>query len=191
MDRLVSLEPMAESSDGTNRFPAHVFKECDDWDDEAHDDSLYRADFSDLPEGSEDPSAFMWRDLFELNIALREASRVYTDPAIFSAIEKIERATSAPVQIEMTSNEALLPRSSERLRSHSQIKIDYTSATSDETHARAIEPREMKVLNGHTYVRAYCTTRDAWRTFRVDRIKDVARDLAGDRVGPTDPCRTG
>ena len=43
----------------------------------------------------------MWRDLFELNIALREASRVYTDPAIFSAIEKIERATSAPVQIEI------------------------------------------------------------------------------------------
>jgi len=32
----------------------------------------------------------MWRDLFELNIALREASRVYHDPAILSAIEKIE-----------------------------------------------------------------------------------------------------
>ena len=50
MDRLVSLEPMADTSDGTNRFPAHVIKECDDWDDEENDDSLYRADFSDLPE---------------------------------------------------------------------------------------------------------------------------------------------
>ena len=37
----------------------------------------------------------MWRDLFELNIALREASRVYDDPAIFSAIEKIEEVTSS------------------------------------------------------------------------------------------------
>jgi proteasome accessory factor C len=29
------------------------------------------------------------------------------------------------------------------------------------------------VLNGHTYVRAYCTTRESWRTFRVDRINAV------------------
>jgi len=31
-------------------------------------------------------------------------------------------------------------------------------------------PREVKVLNGHSYVRAYCTTRNQWRTFRIDRI---------------------
>jgi predicted DNA-binding transcriptional regulator YafY len=28
----------------------------------------------------------------------------------------------------------------------------------------------VKVLNGHSYVRAYCLTRNDWRTFRVDRI---------------------
>jgi len=173
MDRLVSLEPMAEASDGTNRFPAHVIKECEDWDDEEHDDSTYRADFSDLPEGAEDPSPLMWRDVFELNIALREASRIYEDPAIFSAIEKIEGAMNAPVQVEMTSNEALLAQVESAIESHSQIKIEYTSGVSDESHARAIEPREMKVLNGHTYVRAYCTSREAWRTFRVDRINAV------------------
>ena len=108
MDRLVALEPMAGSTDGTGAFPAHVLKECDDWDDEAHDDSTYRADFSDLPEGADEPSPFMWRDLFELNIALREASRVYHDPAILSAIEKIEGATSSYVQVEMATNETML-----------------------------------------------------------------------------------
>jgi predicted DNA-binding transcriptional regulator YafY len=173
MDRLVSLEPMAEMMDGTDRFPAHVIKECDDWDNEEKDDSLYRADFSDLPEGAEDPSPFMWRDLFELNIALREASRIYTDPAIFSAIEKIERTTSVPVQVEMTTSEALLDQVERAIETNSQIKIDYTSGESDEARTRAIEPRELKVLNGHTYVRAYCTSRDAWRTFRVDRMNDV------------------
>ncbi|MFY9781968.1 MAG: WYL domain-containing protein [Acidimicrobiales bacterium] len=173
MDRLVSLEPMADRTDGTGTFPAHVVKECDDWDDEAHDDSVYRADFSDLPAGAEGPSSLMWRDLFELNIALREASRIYTDPAIFSAIEKIERATSAPVQVEMASNESLLAQVEDAIESHAQIKIEYTSGVSDESHARAIEPREMKVLNGHTYVRAYCTSREDWRTFRVDRINAV------------------
>jgi proteasome accessory factor C len=173
MDRLVSLEPMAESTDGTGTFPAHVIKDCDDWDNEANDDSTYRADFSDLPEGADDPSPFMWRDLFELNIALREASRIYRDPAILSAIEKIEGATSAPVQIEMASNEALLEQVEDAIERRAQIKIEYTSGTSEESQVRAIEPREMKVLNGHTYVRAYCATRQAWRTFRVDRINAV------------------
>ena len=28
-------------------------------------------------------------------------------------------------------------------------------------------------MNGHTYVRAYCTSRQDWRTFRVDRINAV------------------
>jgi predicted DNA-binding transcriptional regulator YafY len=173
MDRLVSLEPMAEATDGTNTFPAHVIKECDDWDNEATDDSTYRADFSDLPEGADDPSPFMWRDLFELNIALREASRIYTDPAIYSAIEKIEGATSTSVQVEMVSNEVLLAQVESAVEGHSQIKIEYTSGVSGESHVRTIEPREVKVLNGHTYVRAYCTTRESWRTFRVDRINAV------------------
>ncbi|HEY1222783.1 MAG TPA: WYL domain-containing protein, partial [Acidimicrobiales bacterium] len=75
MDRLSSLEPMAESNDGSGLFPAHVIKDCDDWDHEETDDSTYRADFVDE---FDEPSALMWRDLFELNIALREASRVYT-----------------------------------------------------------------------------------------------------------------
>jgi proteasome accessory factor C len=173
MDRLVALEPMAGSTDGTGAFPAHVLKECDDWDDEAHDDSTYRADFSDLPEGVEEPSPFMWRDLFELNIALREASRVYHDPAILSAIEKIEGATSSYVQVEMATNETLLADVSVAVEDHQQIKILYTAATADEARTRSIEPREIKVLNGHTYVRAYCTTRESWRTFRVDRINAV------------------
>lgn len=186
MDRLVSLEPMAESTDGTETFPAHLIKDCDDWDDEAHDDSTYRADFSDLPEGADDPSPFMWRDLFELNIALREASRLYTDPAIFSAIEKIESATTIPVQIEMTSNESLLAQVEQSIEDHSQIKIEYTSGVSDESQTRVIEPREMKVLNGHTYVRAYCLSREAWRTFRVDRINAVVATSPAEFVRPAD-----
>jgi predicted DNA-binding transcriptional regulator YafY len=186
MDRLVSLEPMAETTDGTGTFPAHVIKECDDWDNETTDDSTYRADFSDLAEGVEDPSPFMWRDLFELNIALREASRIYTDPAIYSAIEKIETATSTPVQVEMASNEALLAQVENAIEARSQIKIEYTSGISEESHVRTIEPREVKVLNGHTYVRAYCTSREAWRTFRVDRINAVLAISPASEIRPMD-----
>lgn len=189
MDRLVSLQPMFESSDSPGLFPAHVIKDCDDWDDEANDDSVYRADFSDLDEGDGESSPFMWRDLFELNVALREASRVYTDPAIVSAIDKIEAATSAFVQVDLTANEDLVTDIRDAAENHLQIKIQYTPGVAEESQDRAIEPAELKVLNGHTYVRAFCTTRDAWRTFRVDRINailaksPVTEERPADRVG--------
>lgn len=185
MDRLVSLEPMARATDGTNTFPAHVVKECDDWDNE-DDDAIYRADFSDLAAGAEDPSPFMWRDLFELNISLREASRMYSDPAVQSAIEKIERVTSESVHVEMAANEPLLGEIDQAIAHHAQIKIEYASGVSQRSQARVIEPREVRVLNGHTYVRAYCTTRRAWRTFRVDRIRAVLASSPSEEPRPLD-----
>ena len=169
MDRLSSLEPMAESNDGSGLFPAHVIKDCEDWDHEETDDSTYRADFIDE---FDEPSALMWRDLFELNIALREASRVYTDPAIYSAIAKIEEVARDFVQVELA-NETLLSQVQAALDRHEQITILYSPGSADEAGVRSVEPREIKVLNGRTYMRAYCTTRKAWRTFRIDRINEI------------------
>jgi proteasome accessory factor C len=186
MDRLVSLQPMFEQSDSPGTFPAHVIKDCDDWDHEANDNSIYRADFSDLAEGEVAPSPFMWKDLFELNVALREASRVYTDRAIFSAIEKIEAATSSFVQVDLTTNEDLVSDVRDAAQSGQQIKIEYTPGVAEESQTRAIEPAELKVLNGHTYVRAFCITRNDWRTFRVDRINAILAKSAVSEERPAD-----
>jgi len=186
MDRLVSLEPMADAGDGTNRFPAHLIKECDDWDDEAHDDSTYRADFSDLGDDDAEPSPLMWRDVFELNVALREASRVYSDPAVLSAIEKIEAATRVPLQVETAQNEGTLARVESAIAAREQLTISYTSAESDQSQVRVIEPREIKVLNGHSYVRAFSVNRNEWRTFRIDRIVDVLSSSPTSEPRPVD-----
>ena len=177
MDRLVTFEPM----NGEFGFPAHVVKECEDWDDESHDDSIYRAEFFSST-GLIEPSPLMWRDIFELNIALREATRVYSDPALHSAIAKIEAAIDSHVQVETSELEPLLADVQSALERREQIKIAYASGLSEETRVRSIEPREAKVLNGHTYVRAYCATREAWRTFRVDRIIAIlAKSPSSDR----------
>jgi len=177
MDRLSSLEPMAESNDGSGLFPAHVIKDCDDWDHEEIDDSTYRADFIDE---FDEPSALMWRDLFELNIALREASRVYTDPAIYSAIDKIEDVARGFVQVELA-NEAMLSLVQQAIDQREQLKILYAPASAEGASERTVEPREIKVLNGHTYMRAFSTNRGSWRTFRIDRISDiVARSPASE-----------
>ena len=181
MGRLVTMEPMVDAFDGAMAFPARVMKDCDDWDHEDIDDSTYRAEFV---SDDDEPSPFMWRDVFELNVALREASRLFEDPAIFSAIEKIEEVTSHFMRIEHPHNEQLLSVVYEAVTSREQLKITYNSGTSDTAEERCIEPSEVKVLNGHTYVRAYCLTRNDWRTFRVDRIGTIlAKSLITDDRG--------
>jgi predicted DNA-binding transcriptional regulator YafY len=181
MGRLVTMEPMVDAFDGAMAFPARVIKDCDDWDHEDTDDSTYRAEFV---SDDDEPSPFMWRDLFELNVALREASRLFEDPAIFSAIEKIEEVTTHFMRIEHPHNEQLLSAVYEAVTSREQLKITYNSATSESAEERCIEPSEVKVLNGHTYVRAFCLTRNDWRTFRVDRIGSIlAKSLITDDRG--------
>ena len=170
MGRLVTMEPMVDAFDGALAFPARVIKDCDDWDHEETDDSTYRAEFV----GDDDePSPFMWRDLFELNVALREASRLFEDPAIFSAIDKIEDVTSHFMRLESPHNEQLLSAVYSAVTQHEQLKITYSSGSAEVAEERYIEPSQVKVLNGHTYVRAYCLAREDWRTFRVDRIGAV------------------
>jgi proteasome accessory factor C len=181
MDRLVSFMPMH----GEFGYPAHVIKECDDWDNEADDDSTYRAEEFDWT-GTVQNSPLLWRDLFELNIALREASRVYSEAAVDSAIEKIEAATKAFVQVESTTTEPLLGIVREALENEEQIKVEYTSTLADQSQVRTIEPREIKVLNGHAYVRAWCTSREAWRTFRVDRINAILAKSPAEEERPKD-----
>jgi predicted DNA-binding transcriptional regulator YafY len=181
MDRLVSFMPMQ----GEYGYPAHVIKECDDWENEADDDSTYRAEEFDWT-GTVQNSPLLWRDLFELNIALREASRVYPEPALDSAIEKIEAATKAFVQVESSTAEPLLGIVRDALENEEQIKIEYTSTLADHSQVRTIEPREIKVLNGHAYVRAWCTSREAWRTFRVDRINAVLAKSPAEEPRPAD-----
>jgi len=183
LDRLVTFEPMG----GAYGFPAHVLKECDDWEHESTDDSVYRVEFYGR-DGLHEPSPLMWRDLFELNTALREASRVYSDPAIDSAIAKIEAAIGAFVQVETVTNEGLLDDVRHAIEHHEQIKIEYTPGVTEASQHRSIEPREMRVLNGHTYVRAYCTTRAAWRTFRVDRIGQILAKSPVSEQRPPDPA---
>ncbi len=182
MDRLVSFEPLH----GQYGFPAHVIKECDDWENEAEDDSLYRAEYGGDVDAT-DLATLTWREMFELNIALREASRIYDVPEVQSAIDKIESVIGSQVRVENAVSETMLDTVRSAIESGERIKIHYTPGTADVSQERTIEPREIRVLNGHSYVRAFCLTREAWRTFRVDRINDVVAKSPADEPRPTDP----
>ncbi len=176
MDRLTTFEPMG----GRFGFPAHIVKECDDWENEETDDSLYRAEAFD-PRGAVTLRPLRWQDLFELNVALREAAHVYDDPAIESAIAKIEAVVDGRVRLDTAESDEVTSVVRDAIAGNERLKITYASLRSGEPEERVIEPREIRVLNGMAYVRAFCTTRDAWLTFRLDRIGAVlARSAATD-----------
>jgi hypothetical protein len=170
MDRLVSFMPMQ----GDFGFPAHVIKECEDWDHEASDDSTYRAEEFDWtghgrelavdvarPVRAEHRAARSVAGVPVIRRCRRPSTRSRRPPGPSSRW----RATVARVAVETWSRR--------RSPNDEQIKIQYVSGVAEKSQVRTIEPREIKVLNGHTYVRAYCTTREAWRTFRVDRISTI------------------
>ena len=176
MDRLTTFEPLG----GRFGFPAHIVKECDDWEHEESDDSLYRAEEFD-PRGAVTLRPLRWQDLFELNVALREAAHVYDDPAIESAIAKIEAAVDGRVRLDAAESDEVTGIVRDAISRGERLKITYASMRSGEPEERVIEPREIRVLNGIAYVRAFCTSRDAWLTFRVDRVGAVlARSAAND-----------
>ena len=186
MESISTMQPMLEAHSDATDFPAHIYKEFDDIDDPENDAGKYRVDLQSLRDDEDEPSPLMWHDLFELNVALREASRVFEDPAIFSAIEKIEDQTKAFVRIHSSANEALLTDVQSAITSKNQIKIEYIPANSDESEIRVIEPREVRTLNGHAYVRAYCENRNDWRTFRIDRIRAVLATSPATTERPVD-----
>lgn len=62
---------------------------------------------------------------------------------------------------------------------HEVVAIEYAGTGSDEFSTRDVEPTSLFAERGAWYLRAYCLTADAWRTFRVDRIGAAT---ASDRV---------
>ena len=69
---------------------------------------------------------------------------------------------------------------------HQQLKLNYWSANSDAVAERWVEPRAMASRNGRWYFRAWCTTRQEWLTFRVDRVAHIHAAGPAEAVRPAD-----
>ncbi|MBC8507132.1 MAG: YafY family transcriptional regulator [Chloroflexi bacterium] len=59
-------------------------------------------------------------------------------------------------------------------RQHRQVRMTYQSSTSPEGVDRQVDPYALVHRNGWWYLVGYCHLREALRTFRVDRILELA-----------------
>lgn len=58
-------------------------------------------------------------------------------------------------------------------RDHERVRFMYTAASGEVTHRR-VEPHALAPADRHWYLLCWDLERDDWRTFRVDRLTDVA-----------------
>lgn len=63
---------------------------------------------------------------------------------------------------------------SEAIKDKSIVKIEYYNLEGIAS-ARNIEPYELKMKNGRWYVKAYCLSKNDFRNFKVNRIKEIEK----------------
>lgn len=112
-----------------------------------------------------------------LSAALQAAGFTSDDPLVaklLSAtsfdypVDEVERVVRASVGgHEVDVYEELAGAAAE----HTVVEIEHASAESGTLSCRSIEPRALFAERGAWYVTAWCRSADAWRTFRLDRIR--------------------
>lgn len=88
--------------------------------------------------------------------------------------EKIGQATTVPIE-EVAARfqvieQPVAPLVNEALVRNRRLLIDYYVPARDEVTTREIDPLGVALVEGQTYVRAYCRLSESLRLFRLDRI---------------------
>jgi predicted DNA-binding transcriptional regulator YafY len=162
MSRIMSMQYIRDP----HRYLVHI-EPGDDVDEP--EDPFYARSYSYLASGAAALAPLTWRDALELLVALKEAAAAHPSAALERVIAKIEGVVQANVRVEDVELE-YLSHIRDAIDRHQQLKISYWSAAQDRASDRWVEPRAMASRNGRWYFRAWCSTREAWLTFRVDRV---------------------
>lgn len=103
--------------------------------------------------------------------------------AALSAIAKIEQAAgvAASAQAPAVAAETAIDPIAEKIRSAVQhrraLRLHYYSATRDAQTDRVVDPILVRLVDGNSYLEAWCRQSEGLRMFRFDRI-DTAEELA-------------
>ncbi len=168
MSRLMALQYVRDPT----TYLVHIEPGDDIDEDESRDDPSYARSASYDDELGSLLAPLTWRDAFELIVALREAATLYPSDVIQRIITKLETTIQAHVRV-MEVEPAHLSAIRDAIDRGEQLKIDYWSASRDEVSHRWVQPRAMASRNGRWYFRAWCSTRESWLTFRVDRVLHI------------------
>ena len=108
------------------------------------------------------------------------------DGALQRGLAKLEAQLGGGVVVDLEAP-PLLDELRSALDDRAQLRIDYYSASRDETSTRVVDPWALRSADGHWYLVGHCHRADDRRVFRVDRIDAFERtgeQVPDDSVDP-------
>ena len=122
--------------------------------------------------------------------ALKKLERVLPE-ALRESIRTVEDVIAIePGPWVVTTSVEHLIRAASAIRAGRRIRFDYRSHDGADTR-RHIEPYAVMHTDGRWYLIGYCLTRKAMRTFRLDRVSNLARSAPGAFAGRPNSMRGG
>lgn len=115
-----------------------------------------------------------------------------TSAAAASALAKLQAAVGAADEHLSVSVAATDPGDRAALTgaidARRAVRLEYRTPGRPGTSEAVVEPARLNLVDGFTYLDAWSRPREAWRSFRLDRVVslDVLDDAAGDHGDPPD-----
>lgn len=134
------------------------------------------------PQGVTRPLRLTVDEALALVVALRTLAETpgLADPEpILRALAKVEEAAGAAalpagrVEVAIEGQEQVLPVVRDALERGRQLHLVHHSAARDETTERDVDPLRLLVVDGRSYLEAWCRRAEGVRVFRLDRVLSV------------------
>lgn len=122
------------------------------------------------------PMRFTLDEVMSLVVALRavaEVSSGETARAVEGALARLESLTgeSSRVAIRVASGDELVREVlTSAIDQHRRVRLVYDGATRGQTSTPVVDPARIDLRDGAAYLQAWSHERDAWRTYKLDRI---------------------
>jgi proteasome accessory factor C len=134
------------------------------------------------PQGVERPLRLTVDEALALVVALRtlaETPGLTDTEAVLRALAKVEEAAGAAagaadaVTVAIEGDQTVLPVVREALERHKALRLTYWTAGRDETSERVVDPVRVVVVDGQSYLEAWCRRAEGVRVFHLGRVQDV------------------
>jgi proteasome accessory factor C len=135
-----------------------------------------------FPAGMERPLRLTTDEAVALVVALRalqETPGLAEGQAVTSALAKVSEVaghvagTVTPVAVSLEAREEALAVVRDGLQRGRALHLHYYVPSRDERTERTVDPMRLLLVDGHTYLEAWCRRVEDVRLFRLDRVDDV------------------
>ena len=132
------------------------------------------------PQGVDRPLRLTVDEALALVVALRTLAETpgLTDPEpVLRALAKVEAAAGAAasaaegVAVALEGEQIILPLVREALENHKALQLTYWTAGRDETTERVVDPVRLVVVEGQSYLEAWCRRAEGVRLFHLGRVQ--------------------